>query len=135
MTKTSRFVAALALCGALFAGSALADEFTDNDVDHWMGEFKATADKGRALWVDGTLGSNGVACAQCHPNAANTHPETYPKYQKQLGRVVTIGEMINWCIQNPLEGEEMKLDDPRIVAMQAYVNFERRGVEMSPGKH
>ena len=45
--------------------------------------------KGRAA-VDraAKLGTNGVACAQCHPNAANTHPETYPKFQKQIGKVM-----------------------------------------------
>ena len=81
------------------------------------------------------LGSNGVACAQCHPNAANTHPETYPKFQQQLGRVATLREMINWCIAQPLEGEMLKLDDPDMVAMEAYVTWERRGVPLAPGKH
>ena len=60
--------------------------------------------QGRALWTSGKLGTNGVACAQCHPNAANTHPETYPKFQKQIGKVITLPEMINWCIRNPLRG-------------------------------
>ena len=32
---------------------------------------------GRELWVSPELGTNQVACAQCHPNGANTHPETY----------------------------------------------------------
>jgi hypothetical protein len=26
-----------------------------------------------------------VSCDMCHPDAANTHPETYPKFQPQLG--------------------------------------------------
>jgi hypothetical protein len=29
------------------------------------------------------------------PNAANTHPETYPKFQVQLRRVALMREMIN----------------------------------------
>ena len=29
-------------------------------------------------------GTIGVSCDMCHPDAANTHPETYPKYQVQL---------------------------------------------------
>ena len=91
--------------------------------------------QGRELWVSPDLGTNGVACAQCHPNAANTHPETYPKFQKQLGRVIALRDMINWCLQNPLEGEPLALDDPRMVAIEAYVAYERRGVAMEPGKH
>jgi thiosulfate dehydrogenase len=26
-------------------------------------------------------------------------------------------------------------DDPRLVAMEAYVTYERRGVKLAPGKH
>ena len=128
-------VFALLTLGLLGGGAALGDTFTARDVHRWMGEYKAVADQGRALFTDGKLGTNGVACAQCHPNAANTHPETYPKYQKQLGKVVPIREMINWCIQNPLEGEPLKLDDPRMIALEAYIAWERRGTKLAPGKH
>ena len=112
-----------------------ADEFTKKDLDRWQNEYMSVVNKGRELWVSPDLGTNGVACAQCHPNAANTHPETYPKFQKQLGGVIALRSMINWCIQNPLEGEPLKLDDPRLIAMEAYIAFERRGVKMDPGKH
>jgi cytochrome c len=118
-----------------FAAPVVADEFTQTDVDRWMTQFEAVATEGRALWTDGTLGSNGVACAQCHPNAANTHPETYPKFQKQLGRVGQLWEMINWCIRNPLEGQSLAADDPKMIALQAYAYKERRGVPLAPGKH
>jgi cytochrome c len=118
-----------------FAAPVVADEFTQTDVDRWMTQFEEVATEGRALWTDGTLGSNGVACAQCHPNAANTHPETYPKFQKQLGRVGQLWEMINWCIRNPLEGQSLAADDPKMIALQAYAYKERRGVPLAPGKH
>ena len=124
--------AILLLC---LASPALSDEFTDEDVDRWMGQFEQVAAEGRRLWTSPEIGTNGVACAQCHPNAANTHPETYPKFQKQLGRVIQLWEMFNWCLKNPLEGDEMAADDPRMIAMQAYVYKERRGVKLDPGKH
>ena len=112
-----------------------ADEFTDTDLQRWEGEFMSVVTEGRALWGSPDLGTNGVACGQCHPNAANTHPETYPKFQKQLGRVIALREMINWCLQQPLEGQPLGLDDPRMIAMEAYVHWERRGVKLAPGKH
>jgi len=126
-------VAALAL--GVIGLSARADEFTKADLERWEKEYMTVVQKGRELWVSADLGTNGVACAQCHPNGANTHPETYPKFQQQLGRVVALREMINWCLQNPLEGEPLPLDDPRMVAMESYLAWERRGVEMAPGKH
>jgi thiosulfate dehydrogenase len=124
--------ATLFLC---LAAPALADEFTDEDVERWMAQFELVATEGRRLWTSPEIGTNGVACAQCHPNATNTHPETYPKFQKQLGRVTQLWEMINWCIRNPMEGKDLAADDPRMVAMLAYVHKERRGVKLDPGKH
>lgn len=116
-------------------GNVHADEFTETDLARWQARFDQVAQEGRRLWTSAEIGSNGVVCAQCHPNAANTHPETYPKFQKQLGRVAALWEMINWCLRNPLEGEPMAADDPRMIAMQAYVVWERRGVALAPGKH
>jgi thiosulfate dehydrogenase len=114
---------------------AQADEFTEKDKERWQNEYMSVVNKGRELWVSPELGTNGVACAQCHPNAANTHPETYPKFQQQLGRVIALRDMINWCILNPLEGKPLALDDPKMVAIEAYVTHERRGVPLEPGKH
>lgn len=130
-----RVTIALALGLSLMAQSALADEFSKADVERWQGEFDSVAKKGRELWTSGALGTNGVACAQCHPNAANTHPETYPKFQKQLGKVAQLWEMVNWCIKNPLQGAALAADDPKMTALLSYIAFERRGVKLTPGKH
>jgi cytochrome c len=137
MTRKIAAVALAAFAAAVLWGGlvARADEFTKKELERWDNEYMSVVKKGRELWTSPDLGTNGVACAQCHPNAANTHPETYPKFQKQLGRVAALREMINWCIQQPLEGQPLALDDPRLVAMEAYVAWERRGVAMAPGKH
>lgn len=127
----------MAAAVTLLAGPAgtSADEFTKQDLARWEQQFQGVVKEGRALWTSAELGTNGVACAQCHPNAANTHPETYPKFQKQLGKVASMWEMVNWCIRNPLEGKDLAADDPRMTAMLAYVTHERRGVKLEPGKH
>lgn len=130
-----RILFAAPVLTALVAGSLPADEFTDQDVARWQEQFEMVAAEGRNLWTSPDLGTNGVVCAQCHPNGANTHPETYPKFQKQMGRVVEIWEMINWCIRNPLEGDELAAGDPKMIAIQAYLAKERRGVPLDPGKH
>ncbi|HEY8519830.1 MAG TPA: cytochrome C [Gammaproteobacteria bacterium] len=132
MKKTATAALAAAL---LAAGAAHGDEFTQEDLERWAAQFEQVAQRGRELWTSPELGTNGVVCAQCHPNAANTHPETYPKFQKQLGRVAALREMINWCIRNPLQGENLALDDPRMIALEAYIHKERRGVPLEPGKH
>ena len=132
----NRKIAALVVAVAVAFGVSLgADEFTKKDQERWEKEYMSVVTKGRELFTSGALGTNGVACAQCHPNAANTHPETYPKFQKQLGRVIALREMINWCLQQPLEGKPLALDDPKMIALETYMAHERRGVKMAPGKH
>lgn len=112
-----------------------ADDFSKEDQERWQGEFMSVVKTGRELWTSPALGTNGVACAQCHPNAANTHPETYPKFQQQLGKVIGLRDMINWCLQHPLEGKALALNDSKMVALEAYITYERRGVALDPGKH
>ncbi|MFH1843929.1 MAG: cytochrome C [bacterium] len=128
-------VVLLSLVAGISQITVRADEFTEQDLERWQAEYMSVVDQGRALWVSADLGTNGVACAQCHPNAADTHPETYPKFQQQLGRVIALRDMINWCLMNPLEGVPLDLDSQEMVAMEAYVHYERRGVELAPGKH
>jgi cytochrome c len=123
----------LFLLGPAF--TAHADEFTAKDEKRWEEQFQQVAQQGRGLWTTPVLGTNGVVCAQCHPNAANTHPETYPKFQKQLGKVVPLWEMINWCIRNPVQGQPLDPADAKMIALQSYITWERRGVALNPGKH
>jgi len=125
-------VAALLFIGS---GSSNGDEFTKADLEKWTKEFMTVVKEGEKLFHSSKLGKNTVSCDMCHPNGANTHPETYPKFQKQIGKVVALRDMINWCIQNPLEGDTLEADDPRMIALEAYITWERRGKPLAPGKH
>jgi cytochrome c len=129
-----RILACVSL-GLAASTSALGDEFTKEDVARWEAQFQGVVKEGRSLWTSPDIGTNGVVCAQCHPNAANTHPETYPKFQKQLGKVANLWEMVNWCLRNPLQGEPLAADHPKMTAMLAYISWERRGVKLEPGRH
>ncbi|HVZ33832.1 MAG TPA: hypothetical protein VG963_15495, partial [Polyangiaceae bacterium] len=54
---------------------------TEQDVALWKAETERVAAAGSAVFHNADqLGSTiGVSCDMCHPHAANTHPETYPK--------------------------------------------------------
>lgn len=127
-------VAAVILLSGYLTMGVRGDEFTQSDLKQWEKEFMEVVEQGEKKFHS-ALGSNKVSCDMCHPNASNTHPETYPKFQKQLGRVVGLRDMINWCIINPLEGKKLKLDDPVMIQLEAYITYERRGVKLAPGKH
>lgn len=111
-------------------------QITDQDVALWRAETERVALAGSAVFHDAQqLGSTiGVSCDMCHPHAANTHPETYPKYQVQLGRVALLRDMINWCIEHPVRGQPLASDDPRLRAMEAYIYAQRKGKELNYGK-
>ncbi len=125
----------LLLVGLSPSLSALADEFDAEDLKRWQAGFMSAVKSGEKLFHGGIKNPNTMSCDQCHPNAANTHPETYPKFQQQLGKVAVLGEMINWCIRNPLKGKPLALDSDDMAALQAYITWERRGVKLAPGKH
>ena len=49
-------------------------------------KLKPSSHQGKKIFHDAKElgGTIGVSCDMCHPDASNTHPETYPKYQVQL---------------------------------------------------
>lgn len=110
---------------------------TEQDVALWKSETERVALAGSEVFHSADqLGSTiGVSCDMCHPHAANTHPETYPKFQVQLGRVALLRDMINWCIEHPVRGKPLDSDDPKMRAMEAYIVAQRSGKTLQYGKH
>ncbi|MEW6324131.1 MAG: cytochrome C [Nitrospirota bacterium] len=96
-------------------------------------EIRRLIKRGDELWHDRNLGTNGMACNMCHPDATVTHPETFPKFKSQLGRVITVQEMVNWCIQVPLQGKAFPLGNAELTALEAYMNDQNKGQVMEIG--
>jgi thiosulfate dehydrogenase len=109
---------------------------TKQTVQVWKNETYKTALYGSKVFHSGDeLGSEiAVSCDMCHPRAANTHPETYPKFQPQLGRVAMLRDMINWCIEHPVRGKVLAADDPKMRALEAYIIAQRKGTPLDYGK-
>ncbi len=111
--------------------------FNQRDFRVWQAETQKFVEYGKRVFHSDKLlgGTIGVSCDMCHPDAANTHPETYPKYQVQLQRVALLRDMIEWCIENPVKGATMSPNDPRLRALEAYILAQRKGVPLNYGKH
>jgi cytochrome c len=111
--------------------------YTERDIFTWARETEKFVAEGSRIFHDaGELGSTvAVSCDMCHPHAANTHPETYPKFQTQLGRVALLRDMIEWCVENPVRGEHLDPDGPTMRALEAYIQSQRKGAPMNYGKH
>ena len=117
--------------GGVYSGFTAADEFVaKSELDKFFAG-------GNRIFHDAKAfgGTVSVSCDMCHPNAANTHPETYPKYQVQMQKVALLRAMINWCIQHATKGKPLADDDPKLRAMEAYIMSQRAGKPMEPGKY
>jgi len=111
--------------------------FTDRDYKVWKNETDNFVAEGKKIFhSDKELGGTiGVSCDMCHPDASNTHPETYPKYQVQLQKVALLRDMIDWCIENPVKGKALDPNDPKLRALEAYILAQRKGVPLNYGEH
>jgi thiosulfate dehydrogenase len=49
--------------------------------------------------------------------------------------VALLRDMINWCIENPVKGQPLSPDEPRLRALEAYIISQRNGAALAYGKH
>lgn len=118
-------------------GPGQSTKFTARDQMLWSKEEKSWIEEGYKNFHNSKAlgGTIGISCDMCHPNASNTHPETYPKFQTQTKKMALLRDMINWCIENPLKGKPLAENDPRLRSVEAYILSARKGVSLDPGKH
>ena len=139
MIKTHRLsasagVAAIVATAFLQTTSVSAREpFTADELAQQSAELQKMVKMGDDLWHDGKLGTNGLACGNCHPDAAASNAFTYPKWQSQLGAVAQFRDMINWCIEVPLAGKALDPNSKEMKALETYGYYMHRGFKLAPG--
>jgi len=109
--------------------------FTKAELEDQQKALLAVVDHGRDLWhgSNPSMSGNGLACGNCHPDGAASNPTTFPKYQADLGRVIALRDMINWCIQVPQQGKALDVNSDDMIAMEAYAFYMYRGKSIEPG--
>ena len=143
MNKPKHFT--FAAIGAALAGAAVLSimmtepamakkPFTTAETQDHFNALMAAVAKGDELWHSAKLGTNGLACGNCHPDGSAANPDTWPKFQTNLGKVATLRDMINWCIRIPLDGKALDPDSDDMIAMEAYATYMSRGIPLEPGK-
>ncbi len=135
--QSSRIITLVGVAGAVAVTSvAMARApFTEEELAQQMDALYAAAQQGYDIW-HGSMPStttNGLACANCHPDTAASNPQTFPKYMTMYGKVVPWQEMVNWCIENPQLGERFDPDSDEMTAMKAYAMYLHRGKPIEPG--
>jgi hypothetical protein len=87
--------------------------------------FNAASAKGKRLWNDSTLGTTGFTCLSggCHSDFSNLgfdNNQLYPHYVEMAEKVVTLTQMINYCLINPMAGKALEADSDKMTAMASF---------------
>jgi len=91
--------------------------------EHAFNSFKQAAVLGEKLWNDESLGTSGLACLSCHADNELLNLDKvgqFPHFVKMTGDVVSLDQMINYCMLNPMKGKQFEKNSKELTAMAAY---------------
>jgi thiosulfate dehydrogenase len=127
-------LAALALLTAATSASAR-EPFTPAELKAMDDKLVASVKRGYDMWYGARadMANNGLACANCHPDAAATNPQTFPKFLPVFNKVVPYRAMVNWCIENPQGGKALDVNGEDMTALESYSFYLHKGVKIQTG--
>lgn len=97
-------------------------------------ELNKSIERGFALFKDKKLGTNEKTCNDCHMGggtkdgkmggmtlkAFDNLAAKYPKFFMMGNKVMTLDQVVNYCVTTPLKGEPLSWDDQRLTDLVAY---------------
>jgi cytochrome c len=131
MRSRAVFILVLGMCLACAAAVAQEGPMTEANP---KAELRKAIERGKALFSDAGLGTTSQSCNDCHVmggtkdgkmgkmsvRAFDRLAEFYPKYFPMLNKVMTLDQMVNWCIVTPMKGPALAWDDQRLADLVAY---------------
>ena len=99
---------------------------------------------GKKLFNDTTLGTSGLTCNSCHMEGGTKEGKMgetvipawdnlamkYPKYFMMAKRVMTLDQVVQFCIVNPLKGKALAWDDQKLTDLTAYCASVKKAPKM-----
>ena len=79
----------------------------------------ALMNEAERLWKDASLGKAGVSCSTCHPDGSGLKREAFPRYMKMADDILTLDQMINFCMMNPMKGKPLSWQSVEMTALAA----------------
>ena len=83
-------------------------------------EKKPSAELGKKLFSDSSLGTNGKSCSTCHPSRKKIG-ELAGRGTWFGGKAKTLEQAINFCIAGPLEGKPLPEDGVELRSIAEYM--------------
>ena len=134
----------IALAGLVGPAAANKDPVTPQQLKAYQDAFMDEVKKGDLLFhgddatakqMGVTLSSTAMACAMCHPYASDTHPHSFPKFQVSMNQFATLRDMVNWCIEKPMQGEKIDPESEAMKDLEAYITWSNAGSVLAPGRY
>lgn len=106
--------------------------------DEWV-------NRGKMAFNDLSLGTNNLACSNCHKKNNNNEKNiqnsvvgnlngiaaTFPRYSFAQKKVITLEQQINYCLESKMQGSPLPLDDETIVALCCYITSLSEGKKIA----
>ena len=132
MKNLTVFILVLGVCAMYAAAVAQQTPMTEANP---KAELRKSIESGKVLFSDSKLGTTAQSCNDCHMaggtkdatmgkmeiKAFNNLAAMYPKYFMMANKVVTLDQIVNWCIVTPMKGPALAWDDQRLADLVAYV--------------
>lgn len=142
--RSGRWVLAVLLCAA--GGGLLAQDTRRSGFD-FMGPSTQAMQRddmqnpamlwvqdGAALWQRSS-GRSNKACAECHGDAASSMrgvAARYPSIDAATGRLLTLGQRINQCVQQRQQAPALAPESRDLLALESHVALQSRGLPVAP---
>lgn len=128
-------VALAALAAIALTPATAREPFTPAELKAMDEKLIASVNRGHEMWhgARADMANNGLSCANCHPDAAASNPQTFPKFLPMFNKVVTYRSMVNWCIENPQGGKALDVNSDDMTAIEAYSFYLHRGKVIDTG--
>lgn len=94
------------------------------------------ADKGKALFNDPNLGTNGSTCGTCHPGGQgleNAGAKDKKEWRTPGGVEPSLEDAINICITMALKGKALDKKSQKMQDLVAYIDSLGKKKNMAPG--
>lgn len=85
--------------------------------------YSAMVKKGKKLWNNPKLGKSGMSCMTCHARHKDLNLDKvgpFPHFVAMPDRVVTLDQMINFCMITPMATDPLPWDSVKMTAIASY---------------
>lgn len=91
------------------------------------GDLEDAAARGKQLFADASLGTNGKSCNSCHTDMGRgdipfTGRAPFPKVFSMAKQVRTLDQTVQACIAGALKGKALAWDDAKLTDLVTYIN-------------